>query len=553
MQLGKLLGRVTGALAVTVLAGGTLMAAEPEAVPTAATPIQHVVVIFQENVSFDHYFGTYPTAGNKDGNPFTASADTPTVNGFTPGITGNMGQNNPNWNGSFGAPFRLSFSQAATCDQDHDYQAEQQAFDMGMMDMFPTFTNEDCAASTLNGAVLDAGHPKDIVMGYYDGNTVTALWNYAQHFALNDNSYGTTFGPSAPGAINLVSGYTGMAVQDTPESAGIDVTAGSLTNDAQPTGDMCTSRDSAHLNGKNIGNLLNTAGLTWGWFEGGFNLANTGSNGKKGCAAGHSSVTGAFPAKVDYIPHHEPFQFYASTANPTHARPTAAIGTTDAANHQYDSQDFFDALAKGTLPNVVFLKAPGYQDGHAGYSSPIDEQTFVVDTINALEESKFWDSTAVIINWDDSDGWYDHQIAPIIIHSQASATSGMGQTGDADALTGTDMCGTSSNGLQAQGRCGYGPRIPYLVISPWARTNFVDHTLTDQSSTIAFIEKNWGLGATNPATAGDAGSYDQYAGSIMNMFDFTQKKGAVKGHVVYLDPTSGEVVKKKPKGAGDQP
>jgi phospholipase C len=536
MQVHKLLARLSGALAVTMIAGGSAMAASP------TTPIEHVVVIFQENVSFDHYFATYPVAKNTDGTAFTAKPGTPSVNGLTPAL---LSTSNPNWNGTFGQPFRLSFSQAPTCDQDHNYMAEQQAFDNGMMDMFPEFTNENCTPAALN-----AGHPNDIVMGYYDGNTTAAIWNYAQNFAMNDNSYGTTFGPSAPGAVNLISGDTGGAVQDFETG---DVTDGSLTDDAQPTGDICDSRDSAHMTGTNIGNLLNSAGLTWGWFEGGFDLTITNPNGTTGCARTHTSLTGAFPAKVDFIPHHSAFQFYASTANPTHIRPTsvAAIGTAaDAANHNYDSHDFFDALAAGNLPNVVFLKAPGYQDGHAGYSSPLDEQVWLADTINQLEESKFWDSTAVIIEYDDSDGWYDHQMGPIIMHSQQTATAG----DQGDALTGSGLCGSSSNGLQAQGRCGYGPRLPFLLISPWAKTNFVDHTTTDQSSAIAFIEQNWGLGSVTPATGSDPGSYDQYAGSIANMFDFTLKKGAVTKHKLYIDPTTGAVLKKAPKGnGGDEP
>ena len=529
MQVHKLLAHLSGALAVTMIAGGSARAASP------TTPIEHVVVIFQENVSFDHYFATYPSAKNTDGTKFSATAGTPSVNGLTPAL---LSTSNPNWNGTFGQPFRLSFSQAATCDQDHDYENEQQAFDNGMMDMFPAFTNEDCTP-----AALDAGHPNDIVMGYYDGNTTSAIWNYAQHFAMNDNSYGTTFGPSAPGAVNLISGDTGGAVQDFETG---DVTDGALTSDAQPTNDTCTTRDSAHMTGKNIGDLLNAAGLTWGWFEGGFNLNTTNPDGSKGCARTHTSLTGAFSPKVDYIPHHSAFQFYPSTANPTHIRPTSvsAIGTAaDAANHNYDSDDFYAALAAGNLPNVVFLKAPGYQDGHAGYSTPLDEQVFVASTINQIEASKFWDSTAIIIEYDDSDGWYDHQIAPILLHSQATGTGGS----QSDALTGPGMCGSSSNGLQGQGRCGYGPRLPYLVVSPWARTKFVDHTTTDQSSTIAFIEKNWGLLSVNP---GNPGSYDQYAGPITNMFDFTQKKGAVSKHTVFIDPATGEVLKKEPKNIG---
>ncbi len=543
MQFRKLLTRLSGALAVTAMVGGSAWG--------ASTPIEHVVVIFQENVSFDHYFATYPIAKNTDGTAFTAAKGTPSVNGLTGSLIDSNGENNPNWNGAFGAPFRLSFAQAATCDQDHDYEAEQQAFDNGLMDMFPQFVNLDCTPSA-----LDAGHPKDIVMGYYDGNTVTGIWNYAQHFAMNDNSYGTTFGPSAPGAVNLVSGYTGLAVQDAPTG---DVTDGALTNDAQPVNDVCTSRDSAHLTGKNIGNLLNTANLSWGWFEGGFDLTITNPNMTTGCKRSHTSLTSAFSAKVDYIPHHEPFQFYSSTSNQAHTRPTkgVTIGASDpsGANHQYDSHDFFDALSAGSMPNVVFLKAPGYQDGHAGYSSPRDEQIWLADTINQIEESKFWDTTAVLIMYDDSDGWYDHQMGPIIMHSQQTASAMLQNQGD--ALTGPGLCGSSSNGLQAQGRCGYGPRLPFLVVSPWAKTNFVDHTVTDQSSAIAFIEKNFGLtGPIVAATSSDAGSYEQYAGPLDNMFDFTQSKGEVNRHKVFIDPNTGEVLKKAPKSTttgGNEP
>ena len=473
MRFRKLLAHLSGALALAAIAGGSASA--------TSTPIEHVVVIFQENVSFDHYFATYPVAKNTDGTSFTPKPGTPTVNG----LSGSLLTNNPNFNGTFGAPFRMSHAQAATCDQDHDYTDEQKAFDLGTMDLFPSDVNVG-SCGTIGGYDGSVGHPKDLVMGYYDGNTATALWNYAQNFAMNDNSFSTTFGPSSPGAINLVSGNTSGAVQDAGSG---DVTAGSITNDAQPTGDACTTRDSAHMTGKNIGDLLNAANVTWGWFEGGFNLSATNPNSTTGCKRTHSSVTGAFSPKVDYIPHHEPFQYYASTQNLTHAPPTGAIGTTDAANHQYDSQDFFDALAAGNLPSVVFLKAPGYQDGHAGYSSALDEQTFFVDTINQLEQSKFWSSTAVVIAYDDSDGWYDHVMSPIIMHSQQST----------DALTGTNQCGSASTGMQGQGRCGFGPRQPFLIISPWAKTNFVDHTLTDLDSVIAFVEDNWGLAPASAA------------------------------------------------------
>ena len=135
------------------------------------------------------------------------------------------------------------------------------------------------------------------------------------------------------------------------------------------------------------------------------------------------------PSTLDYNPHHEPFQYYASTANPKHLPPTsvAMIGHQDQANHQYDLKDFCAAADGGNLPAVSYLKAADYQDGHAGYSDPLDEQTFLVDTINQLEQLPSWSSTAVVILYDDSDGWYDHQMGPIVTQSQTTL----------DALTGT--------------------------------------------------------------------------------------------------------------------
>ena len=303
--------RVGSALGALVIATGSAVTSA-RAVNTTTTPIKHVVVIFQENVSFDHYFATYPVAQNPSGEPpFTAAPDTPSVNG----LTGGLSTLNPN---AFN-PFRLARSQAATCDQDHDYTAEQQAFDAGLMDKFVQF------AGVGGPGCSDYGYGKNLVMGYFDGNTVTALWNYAQHFAMSDNSFGTTFGPSTPGAINLVSGQTSGA---SPPNQSGDTVDGSIIGDPQPTGDACTTRDNVKMaTGKNIGDLLNAKGISWGFFQGGFDLTITNPDGSTGCNRTHTSAF-AKSKKVDYIPHHEPFQYYASTANLNHNRPSSvwAIG-----------------------------------------------------------------------------------------------------------------------------------------------------------------------------------------------------------------------------------
>jgi phospholipase C len=445
---------------------------------------------------------------------FKPRRNTPAVDGLSPGL---LNQNPKGFN-----PFRLDRSQAATCDQDHDYTAEQQAFDGGLMDKFPQFAG---VGSTPGAKCRDFSLGKNLVMGYFDGNTVTALWYYAQFFAMSDNSFGTTFGPSTPGHVNIISGQTAGV---TPTDLTGDSIGGTMFGDPQPTGDVCDTRETVQFNPGvlNVGDLLNANGVTWGYFQGGFDLSITNPDGSTGCSRSHTSlVTGV--KKKDYIPHHQPFQYYPSTANLTHVRPSsiAAIGTTDAANHQYDIHDFFDALANGNLPAVSFLKAPGYQDGHAGYSSPLDEQTFIVKTLNILQKHPEWKSTAVIIAWDDSDGWYDHQMGPIVSQSNTPV----------DALTGPGSCGLTPPGAPG-GRCAYGPRLPLQVISPYAKDNFVDHSVTDQSSILRFIEDNWGLGRIGN------GSFDAIAGSLENMFDFNR----LRDIRLCLDPITGE-----PKRTGE--
>jgi phospholipase C len=602
--------------------------------PTA-TPIKHVIVIFQENVSFDHYFGTYPNAANTDGQTFTAAPGTPAVDGLRPATSPSLPPNlrhssnlltsNPNT----ALPQRLDSSPTGTaghaggqltCDQDHDYSDEQSAFDGGKMDRFVQATGT-ATGTTPGGAPCQAAQ----VMDYYDGNTVTGIWNYAQHYALNDNAFGTTFGPSSPGAINVASGNTGNVDTahsinsppiSTPTSPNGDITADgtggfSLTSDAQPFWDDCSTRDAVAMTGTNIGDELNRAGLSWGWFQGGFRpstsfsagLTATGNTGQGSrtfipdefAKAGfqnsvpHSSNeglcdsvhpvgvalggTGQYGYKNDYIPHHEPFQYYVSTANPHHLTiPTEPgggdtlaglkeIGTDtqsyvkgvpqfNTPNHQYDSSDFDQLVAAinngqlpaSALPAVTYLKAPGYEDGHPGYSDPEDEQQFVVREINTLMQSPDWKSTAVIVNWDDSDGWYDHVYSGVINPSVSPA----------DNLTDTSTTGTTSGQCGPktqtkaplageQGRCGFGPRIPMLVISPYARHNHVDSNLADQSSILNFIEYNWHL----PGIPGSAdhvlAATDKKEGipfDLAGMFKF----GDQVNEKLILDPGTGQPV-----------
>jgi phospholipase C len=545
---------------------GNVSLTTPPVVATVApsTAIKHIVVIFGENISFDHYFGTYPNAANTGGTTFTAASGTPVPNNYisnpslltaNPNLTSGPVVNGVGVQTVPSNPFRLGPGQAGTGDQNHNYGPEQMAFDNGKMDLFPYSVGTADSTSLFNEtAAPSTAATVGLTMGYYDGNTVTALWNYAQHYALNDHSFGTTFGASTQGAINLISGQTnGVTLPTGSTAAGGTVNDGqgglTLVGDEDPQGDVCSGANQVQMTGKNIGDLMNanSTPITWGFFEGGFNLSITNPNGTTGCVAGeggNSRSTAAVnipgnPTKADYIPHHEPFQYYASTANPTHIRPASAavIGAetgATTANHQYDILDFNTALAAGNLPQVSFLKAAGFQDAHGGYSDPLDEQTFVVNEINAIESSPFWSSTAIIIAYDDSDGWYDH-LNNLINGSQSTA----------DVLTGTGggfcnvaptLAGVNTTS-PVQGRCGYGPRLPLMVISPWAKKNYIDSTVTDQSSISRFIEDIF-LGSKRIGN----GSADAVAGSIMNMFNFTTTGGVLPNpNVVLLNPTTGAV------------
>lgn len=202
---------------------------------------------------------------------------------------------------------RLDRSEPFTCDLDHRYTAEQAAFDHGLMDRFIQFT----------GARYDRCDPTQ-VMDYYDGNTVTALWNYAQHGAMSDNFFGSTFGPSTPGALNLISGQTHGAV---PANLRAPVASGTVIGDVDPAFDDCSTGPTIQMQGRNAGDLLNARGVTWGWFAAGFRPTAT-VNGVARCGSIHQNARGV--SIRDYFPDTEPFQYDASTANPHQLPPSAA-------------------------------------------------------------------------------------------------------------------------------------------------------------------------------------------------------------------------------------
>jgi phospholipase C len=398
------------------------------------------------------------------------------------------------------------------------------------MDGFARYTER----AACPGRPLLYGTP-GLVMDYYDGNTVTALWNYAQRYAMSDAAFAAGFGPASPAAVDLVSGETHGAVAVDPVSGRVVGDAGAVASPdprgvgtylggADPAYDACS--DGGHtqtsplveLQGGNIGDLLDRRGVTWGWFQGGFG-SNGGGRGRTSCGGEHRNVAGR--EVEDYRADLDPFQFYRSTSNPRHLAPRseAAIGHAGRANHQYGLGDFLATLRAGNMPAVSFLQAPGYEDGAAGSSDPLDEQRYLVDTVNAIQRSRFWPSTAVVVTYDGSGGWYDHVPPPIVDGSHDPATDLAAE------------CGAHPAAAGYQDRCGYGPRVPLLVISPYSRTDYVGHRTIAPTSVLRFIEDNWQTGRIGGSSL-DAGS-----GGVEELFDFTRAHPAP----LTLVPGSGAV------------
>lgn len=371
------------------------------------SPIQHVVVIFQENVSFDRYFGTYPgAAGFPGGDP----------RGVPPQADGRL-------------PYKATAGEAAH-DVPHDYQTMIREFDQGKMDRFSS--------------------ESPYTMGYFDYHEVPGYWLLARNFALADAYFQPVFGPSTPGALQLVAGYNG-----------------DIGGDPNPPFDpharcflIACARPQTY---RNIGDVLDEAGITWTWYQ-----------------EGWSNGTG-------YVPHHNPFMYF------TNADPK---GANKYADQIKDIPDYLADVKSGKLPAVAFLKggtAGGRTpdgttvgtDGHPGYSGPNPDDQFVTDLVGALMQSPAWQSTLIVVTFDESGGFYDH-VAPPQIDT-----------------------GSRWRGL--------GPRVPALFISPFARPGFVDHTQLTHSSVLKFIDWNWQLPAL-----GNPGKLEARLGELTGALDFGQ-------------------------------
>jgi acid phosphatase len=456
--------------------------------------VKNVVVIYAENRSFDNLYGHFPganglqnvTAANsrqldRDG---SVLATLPsiwtglTAKGVTPAISEAMTANLPN------APFAIDDPNGfntqlnvTTRDLYHRFYENQMQIDGGKNDKFAAW-----------------GDSGGLVMGHYDTPPdKLPLYKIAQQYTLADNFFMSAFGGSflnhqwlvcactpiypnadtsvAKGSISAVNadGVSLRTKTNPPPSAltgSADaqfVNSGTLTPDFyavntmqppyQPSGNKPVTGGDPNLadpsqpttlppqTQQHIGDLLNTAGVSWAWYGGSWAAA----------LADRSVINGAVNVVPDFQTHHQPFNYFADLAP----------GTANRAQHLLDGgtngSEFIKAIDAGTLPQVSFYKPQGNLNEHAGYTDVASGDTHIADVIAHLQKSPQWKNMVVIVTYDENGGFWDHVAPP---------------KGD---------------------RWGPGTRIPALIISPYAKKGFVDHTQYDTTSILRFITKRFGL------------------------------------------------------------
>ena len=455
MRRLRLAAIVASSLAVSLLTAVPV----PSLAQAATNPINHIVVIYMENWSFDSLYGSFPGANgianagdaakqvDKDGNVY-ATLPQPIDTSKKPAAPDvRFPADLPN------APFDIE--KYVPMDQKipdlvHRFYQEQAQIDGGKNDKFALISNA-------------AG----LSMGYYD-TTKLPLFKYAQQYTLADNFFMSAFGgsflnaqylvcacapkfPNAPDAIVAKLDANGNLVTDgqvTPDGYAVNTTYSQIA----PHPDTAKAENMLPaLTDPTIGDRLTDAGITWAWYSGGWNDA----------VAGKPDPLFQF--------HHQALAYYANYAD----------GTQGRKDHLKDETDFLAAIKDGSLPAVSFYKPIGEYNEHPGYAVFSDGEKHIADILDQIAASPAWKDTAVIITYDENGGFWDHVAPPKV-----------------DAF-------------------GLGNRVPAIIISPFAKKGFVDNTQMETDSILAFIENRYGI---KPLTDRDA-----KANNMMDAFDFTQK------------------------------
>jgi len=396
--------------------------------------IDHIIVIYLENRSFDNLFRGFEGADTSD-HPFVPYLPQSDTNGTRYNLLpmGDKGiklglppmiENHP-----FALDPYLTHKQLIP-DLIHQFYENHHQIHGGLNDRFVAISNE-----------------RGLSMGYHDMRT-TALWKYAKNYTLCDHFFMGVFGGSFLNHQWLIAGKVPHIGEDSNLSRyeldeegnvvrnGILTPDGYAVNTVQPHNPPYKKKysDPSHrlplLTHDTIGDRLSDANVSWGWYSGGFTQALTGQG-----------------EKVKYQYHHNPFLYFARYAPGEKGR-----------EHLQDEKAFFHAIKKGILPHVVFFKPSASDNQHPGYASIQAADKKVDHIIKAIQRTpKVWKRSVIIITYDENGGLWDHVAPP---------------KGD---------------------RWGPGTRIPTIIVSPYAKKGFVDHTVYDTTSIVRFIEWKYNL------------------------------------------------------------
>jgi acid phosphatase len=486
----------TRAVALALAVGAC--APPPPPVKPGLAAIEHIVVIYAENRSFDHLYGLFPGANgianatpeqytqvDHDGRPLPHLP--PVWKGGAP--DGAFPKDLPNRPFRIDAPpIDLSLSEP-TRDLRHEFYPQQEQINGGRNDRF--------------AAVSDAGA---LAMGYYDGSTLP-LWKWAREYTLADNFFMGAYGNSYINHFWLICACTPQAPNvpaseraqldergwlrrrpDSPPSALLGpaaFTRGDVTPDGYSVGGMQPSwqpsgvppapggdprftdpaqRTLTPQTMPTIGDTLSEKGVSWAWYAGAWNAAL--KDGMRDPGAKREVIYNSAGGAPNFVVHHQPFNYFLRFAP----------GTADRERHLKDYDDLLAGIDRGTLPQVAFYKPQGSLNEHPGYTDVTSGDAHIADLVARIKASRLWPTTAIVVTYDENGGFWDHVPPP---------------KGD---------------------RWGPGTRVPAIVISPFAKRGHVDHTPYDTTSIIKFITRRFGLEPLPGARAG--------AGDLTAAFDF---------------------------------
>ncbi|MHB1530194.1 MAG: phospholipase C [Acidiferrobacteraceae bacterium] len=466
--------------------------------------IDHIIVIYQENRSFDHYFGTYrhprglPVANllDREGklnarfdqlqvNPAGIPYDLLPVPDDLPAFEGALLENRP-------FPLRpyLPADENTPWDPQHRFFRMYAQMDQGRMDRFVAlarhkphapFNTHDARHIDPQQVLFASSRPNGAVLGYYERQDLEAYHRLADEYILCDHFFQAMSGGSTGNALYLAAARSAVwpgapqALVARGDAPLFDLPYDRhhiLINDVPPLLGPTDAKPAALRRSPppeaqtfaNIGDRMSAAHVSWAWYNEGWNAVKPWAMKRVGGPGDGSAV---IDSSYIYVAHHNPFQYF----------PRWFDYVRD--GHMRDTEDFLTDARAGRLPYVSFLKAAGSHDEHPMDSAPAWGMHWVMEQIRAVAESPLWPRSLIIVTYDEGGGFWDHVAPP-----------------RRDAY-------------------GCGTRIPALVISPWSRRGFVDHNPADTGSILALIESRFGL---TPLQERDRRSYN-----LLNGFDFEQR------------------------------